>query len=42
MGWQWEFYCHFMAKDTVETAKLAIEAGVNVEMVEQECYFKSA
>ncbi|MFP4059144.1 MAG: glycoside hydrolase family 3 N-terminal domain-containing protein [Bacteroidota bacterium] len=38
MGWQWEFYRHFMAKDTVEAAKLAIEAGVNVEMVEQECY----
>ncbi len=38
MGWQWEFYRHFIAKDTVEAAKMAIEAGVNIEMVEQECY----
>ncbi len=38
MGWQWEFYRHFLAKDTVEAAELAFKAGVNVEMVEQECY----
>jgi len=37
-GWQWEFYRHFVAHDSTEAAKMALEAGVNVELVESSCY----
>jgi len=37
-GWQWEFYRHFVAADSVDAARLAMNAGVNIELVENECY----
>jgi beta-glucosidase len=37
-GWQWEFNRHQVAKDSAEAAQLAINAGVNIEMIVVECY----
>lgn len=37
-GWMWEFNRHQVAGDSVEAARLAITAGVNIEMVVVECY----
>lgn len=37
-GWQWEFNRHQVAADSVEAAKMAITAGVNMELVIPECY----
>jgi len=38
-GWIWEFNKHQMATDSVEAARLAMTAGVNVEIVYTNAYY---
>ncbi len=38
-GWLWEFNKHQMANDSVEAARLAMTAGVNIEMVYTNAYY---
>lgn len=38
-GWIWEFNRHQVANDSVEAARLAMTAGVNVEMVFTQSYY---
>ncbi|MEI7501655.1 MAG: glycoside hydrolase family 3 protein, partial [Paludibacter sp.] len=38
-GWIWEFNKHQMATDSVEAARLAMTAGVNIEMVYTNAYY---
>lgn len=37
-GWQWEFNRHQVAVDSADAARLALTAGVNIEMVAPECF----
>lgn len=41
-GWQWEFYRHFVAEDTVQAAAMALKAGVNMELPDPGPYISIA
>ena len=38
-GWIWEFNKHQVASDSVEAARLAITAGVNIDMINSDSYY---